>query len=151
MNEISWIYKSFMELTVAELYDILKLRSEIFVVEQNCVYLDADDKDQNSWHLCGRLNNGSLVAYARILPPGLAFAEASIGRVSTASSYRKNGAGRVLMEKAIDVTLKQFKNAGIQIGAQSYLHKFYSSLGFQQSGNEYIEDGIPHIHMILSK
>lgn len=150
MDNIEWKYKSFNELSPAELYDILKLRSEIFVVEQNCVYLDTDDKDQDSYHLCGWLKN-KLVAYARILPPGIAFAEASIGRVSTSPSYRKNGAGRILMEKAIEITLKQFKDAGIQIGAQLYLHKFYSSLGFQQTGNEYIEDGILHVHMILSK
>jgi ElaA protein len=150
MSELKWIYKSFNELSVSELYDILKLRSEIFVVEQNCVYLDADDKDQASYHLCGWLDD-KLMAYARILPAGVAFREASIGRVSTSPGYRKNGAGRTLMEKAIDITLKQFEDAGIQIGAQVYLHKFYSSLGFQQSGNEYIEDGIPHIHMLYSK
>ena len=150
MDEIKWIYKPFNELSVSELYNILKLRSEIFVVEQNCVYLDTDDKDQASFHLCGWLNN-NLVAYSRILPPGIAFKEASIGRVSTAPSYRKNGAGRRLMEKAIDITLNQFQGAGIQIGAQLYLNKFYSSLGFYQIGEGYIEDGIPHIHMLFSK
>ncbi|MEO7523124.1 MAG: GNAT family N-acetyltransferase [Ferruginibacter sp.] len=150
MHEINLVYKAFNELSVSELYIILKLRSEIFVVEQNCVYLDTDDKDQASFHLCGWLND-NLVAYARILPPGIAFAEASIGRVSTSISYRKNGKGRQLMEKAIDITLNQFKGAGIQIGAQLYLEKFYSSLGFYQIGDGYMEDGIQHIHMLFSK
>ncbi len=148
MDKINWTCKSFSELSVAELYEILKLRSEIFVVEQNCVYLDADGKDQPSFHLCGWLND-SLVAYARILPPGIAYTEPSIGRVSTSPGYRKNGAGRRLMEKAIEVTSDQFPGYGIKIGAQLYLDKFYSSLGFKQLGDIYIEDDIPHIHMIL--
>jgi ElaA protein len=150
MSELKWVYKPFNELSVSELYDILKLRSEVFVVEQNCVYLDMDDKDQSSYHFCGWLEN-KLVAYVRVLPPGIAFKEASIGRVSTSPSYRKNGTGRILMQKAIDLTLKQFEGAGIQIGAQLYLDKFYSSLGFHQIGEGYMEDGIPHIHMLFFK
>ncbi len=150
MDKLTWIYKSFSELSVSELYDILRLRSEIFVVEQNCVYLDTDNLDQSSYHLCGWLNN-TLVAYARILPPGIAYEQPSIGRVSTGSSYRKHGAGRALMIKAIEIASKQFNGHDIKIGAQLYLDKFYSSLGFKQSGPTYIEDGIPHIHMILSK
>lgn len=150
MDEIKWMYKSFNELLVSELYDILKLRSEVFVVEQNCVYLDTDDKDQVSYHFCGWLQD-KLVAYVRIIPPDIAFKEASIGRVCTSALYRKNGAGRILMQKAIDLTSQQFEAAGIQIGAQLYLHKFYSSLGFHQRGEGYTEDGIPHIHMIFSK
>lgn len=150
MSDINWTYDSFEALSAQQLYQVLRLRSEIFVVEQNCVYLDMDNKDQASFHLCGWLND-TLVAYARILPPGLAYDEASIGRVSTSPSYRKHGAGRLLMNKAIETTLKQFDGAGIKIGAQLYLHKFYSSLGFTQSSEEYLEDGIPHIEMILSK
>ncbi|MBC7534776.1 MAG: GNAT family N-acetyltransferase [Ferruginibacter sp.] len=150
MKELVWTYKSFDELHAVELYAVLKLRSEVFVVEQNCVYLDTDNKDQASFHLCGWLH-GELVAYVRILPPGTSYKEASIGRVCTALSHRKNGAGRTLMIKAIDITQKQFEGGGIKIGAQSYLNKFYSSLGFQQSGNEYIEDGITHIEMLLTK
>ena len=150
MKELVWTYKSFGELMVVELYSILKLRSEVFIVEQNCVYLDTDNKDQASYHLCGWLH-GELVAYVRILAPGISYQEASIGRVCTAFSHRKNGAGRMLMIKAIDITQKQFKGAGIKIGAQSYLYKFYSSLGFQQVGDEYIEDGIPHLNMLHIK
>lgn len=150
MDKLNWTYKSFEQLSPEELYDILRLRSEIFVVEQNCVYLDTDNKDQQSFHLCARLND-ALVAYARILPPGLAYEEPSIGRVSTSPSYRKHGAGRILMEKAIEFTSKQFPGHDIKIGAQLYLNKFYSSLGFKQLGDTYIEDGIPHIHMIRTK
>lgn len=150
MSELTWTYKSFDDLPVSALYEILKLRSEVFVVEQNCVYLDLDDKDQQSYHFCGWLGD-KLVAYVRIIPPAIAFKEASIGRVCTSPSYRKNGTGRILMQKAIDITLEQFENAGIQIGAQLYLDKFYSSLGFHQIGDGYMEDGIPHIHMVFSE
>ena len=150
MTQLTWKYKTFNDLTPQELYSILKLRSEVFVVEQNCVYLDTDNKDQLSFHLCG-WNENDLIAYARILPPGLAFEEASIGRVVTNPLYRKTGAGRQLMEHAIEKTLTQFKVNEIKIGAQLYLLSFYSSLGFKQSGPQYIEDGIPHIKMSLSK
>jgi ElaA protein len=148
MSELNWVYKSFEDLTPAELYTILKLRSQVFVVEQDCVYLDMDDKDQHSFHLCG-WDNGTLVAYVRILPPGLAFKEASIGRVVTNPSFRKTGAGRILMKLAIEKTLWQFNVADIKIGAQLYLFDFYTSLGFKKSGPEYLEDGIPHIEMAL--
>ena len=150
MTQLTWKYKTFNDLTPQELYSILKLRSEVFVVEQNCVYLDTDNKDQLSFHLCG-WNENDLIAYARILPPGLAFEEASIGRVVTNPLYRKTGAGRQLMEHAIEKTLTQFKVNEIKIGAQLYLLSLYASLGFKQSGPQYIEDGIPHIEMSLSK
>ena len=150
MATLTWKYKSFNDLIPQELYSILKLRSEVFVVEQNCVYLDTDDKDQQSFHLCGWDEN-NLVAYARILPPGLAFEEASIGRVVTDPQHRKSGSGRVLMQHAIEKTLQQFGVTEIKIGAQLYLLSFYTSLGFKISGPEYIEDGIPHIEMTLSK
>lgn len=149
-TKMNWVYKSFNELSPQELYAILKLRSEVFVVEQNCVYLDTDNKDQLSFHLSGWIGN-ELVAYARILPPGLAFQEASIGRVVTNPQYRKTGAGRELMQQAIEKTLKQFDVSAIKIGAQLYLLNFYTSLGFQISGPEYMEDGIPHIEMIRLK
>lgn len=150
MNGLTWQYKKFNELDASELYSILKLRSKVFVVEQDCVYLDMDDKDGQSFHLCGWDKN-NLVAYARILPPGLAFKEASIGRVVTDPQYRKKGSGRVLMGLAIEKTLTQFGVSTIKIGAQLYLFSFYSSLGFKTSGPEYLEDGIPHIEMTLSK
>src|SRR5436190_13419240 len=102
--ELKWIYKPFAELTAAELYGIMQLRNEVFVVEQNCVYQDADNKDKASWHLSG-WDDDKLVAYCRILPPGLAFAEPSIGRVVSSPLYRKTGAGRMLMKIAIQKAL----------------------------------------------
>jgi ElaA protein len=150
MPIIEWTSKSFEQLSGIELYAILRLRSEVFVVEQNCVYLDLDNKDQSSFHICGHSKN-ELVAYARILPPGLAFIEASIGRVSTSPAYRHHGAGRELMIRSIAFTQQQFNDRPIRIGAQLYLEKFYSSLGFQSCSPVYLEDGIPHIEMILVK
>lgn len=146
MPELTWTHKRFSDLRLEELYSILRLRNEVFVVEQHCPYLDTDDKDQGSIHLCGWLDE-KLVAYARLIPPGLAYSEASIGRVCTAVSYRGSGAGRTLMQKAIQLTLATFANSNIRIGAQLYLLKFYTSLGFKPSGSEYLEDGIPHIEM----
>ncbi len=148
--QITWILKKFTELTTAELYAIMQLRNEVFVVEQNCVYQDADDKDQSSLHFCG-WEGSKLVAYTRIIPPGISYPEASIGRVVTSPAYRNTGAGRTLMKKSIELTFNNFGCTQIKIGAQVYLTKFYSSLGFIQSSEEYLEDGIPHIEMILNK
>lgn len=148
--ELKWIFKKFDDLTTAELYSIMQLRNEVFVVEQNCVYQDADDKDRQSWHLTG-WDADILVAYTRIIPPGISYDIASIGRVVTAPQYRKTGAGRKVMELSISKTFNQFNCVQIKIGAQVYLTKFYQSLGFVESSNEYLEDGIPHIEMILHK
>ena len=144
---IEWICKPFELLTADELYAILKLRSEVFVVEQQCIYMDADDKDQKCYHLCGWEQN-ELAAYARIMPPGLSYEEASIGRVVTNPLFRKQGAGKELMNKAITMTLQQFDTTRIRIGAQLYLLKFYTDLGFSASGKVYLEDGIEHIEMV---
>ena len=147
--QINWVYKTFNTLTAAELYAIMQLRNEVFVVEQNCVYQDADGKDAESWHLIG-WNENRLVAYCRILPPGLSFEEASIGRVVSSPFYRKAGCGRAMMKIAIEKTLKQFNCNEIKIGAQLYLINFYTSLGFTQTSEIYFEDGIEHIEMRLS-
>ena len=144
--ELNWIYKFFDELTVVELYAILQLRNEVFSVEQNCVYQDADNKDQKSFHLAGWDGN-KLVAYCRILPQGLSYAEASIGRVVTSPAYRKTGSGRLLMSKAIVKALSQFTCSKITIAAQFYLKHFYESHGFTAFGDIYLEDNIPHIKM----
>lgn len=144
--EITWKYTSFSDLSIEELYAIMQLRNEVFVVEQNCVYQDADNKDQQSFHLAG-WHNHKLVAYCRILPPGLAFENASIGRVVTSPAYRKTGNGRSLMTIAISSTLHQFSCDQITISAQLYLKKFYTSLGFTQKSETYMEDNIPHIEM----
>jgi len=144
--ELNWKYTAFDELIVAELYAIMRLRNEVFVVEQNCVYQDADDKDFKSYHLAG-WDGDQLAAYCRILPPGLSYPEASIGRVVTSPLYRKNGIGRALMLKAIVKTLSQFTCSKITISAQFYLKHFYESLGFTAFGDKYLEDNIPHIKM----
>ena len=146
--QLRWIYKSFPELTVTELYAIMQLRNEVFSVEQNCVYQDADDKDQASYHLAGWDGN-KLVAYCRILPAGLSYDSPSIGRVVSSAVYRKIGCGRRLMQQAITETLTQFNHPLITISAQFYLEKFYTSLGFKQISDVYDEDGIPHIKMQL--
>ena len=148
--QLYWIFKKFDELTAAELYSIMQLRNEVFVVEQNCVYQDADDKDQKSFHLCG-WEEGKLVAYTRIIPQGISYAEASIGRVVTSPAYRNTGAGRHLMKESIRLCFSEFKCTSIKIGAQVYLTAFYQSLGFIQCSSQYLEDGISHIEMILHK
>jgi len=148
--QLNWIHKTFNELTAPELYAILQLRNEVFVVEQNCVYQDADDKDQASVHLCG-WDNKKLVAYTRIIPPGISYQEASIGRVVTSPAYRETGSGRQLMKESINLTSILYNCSEIKIGAQLYLLDFYQSLGFVQCSPSYLEDGIPHIEMILHK
>lgn len=145
---MQWTLKQYDELTTDELYAILQLRNEVFVVEQNCPYQDLDNKDQASWHFMGWQDH-ILLAYTRLLPPGLAFKEPSIGRVVTAPSIRRTGIGRILMQKSIAHCHQLFGNTSIQIGAQQYLESFYTSLGFEISGSSYLEDGIPHIHMVL--
>lgn len=141
------ITKSFNELTVQELYNILKLRSEIFVVEQNCVYLDMDDKDQKALHVLG-MKNGNIVAYTRIFKPGDYFEYASIGRVVVSQNQRQHKYGYDIMNASIKAVKDNFNGNEIKIGAQCYLRKFYGNLGFKEVGEEYLEDGIPHIHMI---
>ena len=144
-----WVTKSFESLTPAELYEILRLRSEVFVVEQNCVFLDMDNKDQFSLHLMG-YDAAKLVASARLIAPGKVYSEMSIGRVVSSPAYRKKGAGRELMQVAIKECYQHFGEYPIKIGAQLYLKKFYESLGFVQSSAVYDEDGIDHIEMIRS-
>jgi len=147
---MNWNYKPYNELTIAELYAILQLRNAVFIVEQNCPYQDLDDKDQQSWHLMG-WEGDKLVAYTRIIPPGVSYDEASIGRVVTATGSRKTGAGRELMQLSIQYCFEQFNTRQIRIGAQAYLQQFYESLGFTVTGEPYLEDGIPHKEMLLLK
>ena len=149
-RQLDWQLKEFNDLSVSELYAILQLRNEVFVVEQNCPYQDADDKDQKSLHFMGWDAN-TLVAYTRIIPQGISYAEASIGRVVTSPKYRRTGAGRQLMQLSISNTLQQFNCTQIKIGAQLYLKQFYETLGFVQCSDQYLEDDIPHIEMLLSK
>ena len=142
----------FQDLTVFELYEIMALRQEVFVVEQNCAYLDADGKDLAGWHLMGFNTEGVLVAYTRLLPKGVAYENyASIGRVVSSPKVRGLGYGKILMEESISRIIQLFPNQPVKIGAQSYLLTFYQFLGFESTGEEYLEDGIPHTSMILKE
>lgn len=141
-----WTTKKFDDLTPSELYAILRLRTEVFVVEQTCVFQDMDNKDQLSWHLMG-WDNDLLIAYTRLVPPGVSYEFPSIGRVVTSPAARKTGVGKILMERSIGETARLFGKSAIRIGAQLYLKKFYSSFGFEQSSDIYDEDGIDHIEM----
>lgn len=143
---MNFIIKSFSELTTSELYQILQLRSEVFVVEQDCVYQDIDFKDQKVLHVLGYKNN-TIIAYTRIFKPGDYFENASIGRVVVKQLERKYGYGHELMKVSIEAIKDAFHQEKITISAQLYLKKFYESHGFIQVGETYLEDGIPHIRM----
>lgn len=143
---MKFVVKSYKDLSLDELYEALKLRSAVFVVEQKCLYQDMDDKDKKAFHVLGYAGN-DLKAYARILPQGISYKEASIGRVITSIDYRGKGAGKELMQEAILQTLTIFKTKEIVISAQYYLLKFYRELGFVEEGEIYPEDDIPHIQM----
>jgi ElaA protein len=144
---IQWTLKKFEELTPYQLYAILQLRNEVFVVEQNCVFQDADNKDPDSYHLMG-FNGNKLIAYSRLVPAGKMHEQVSIGRVVTSPTVRRSGAGKELMEQSIDAVYNLFGIQPIKIGAQLYLKQFYSLFGFDQVSGVYIEDGIEHIYMI---
>ncbi|WP_218597880.1 GNAT family N-acetyltransferase [Polaribacter sp. NJDZ03] len=143
---MDFLIKSFNELNTTELYNILQLRSEVFVVEQDCVYQDVDFKDQKALHVFG-LKNDKIIAYTRIFKPGDYFKNASIGRVVVAANERKYGFGHDLLKASIKAIKDDFKVDEITISAQKYLKKFYESHQFIQVGEEYLEDGIPHIRM----
>jgi len=143
---MNWSLKKVHELTLDELYAILQLRSKVFIVEQNCIYNDVDGKDQLAWHLTGT-EDGNLIAYTRILPPGIVYQEPAIGRVVTSPSQRNSGLGRQLMTRSIEHCENLFGYTSITLSAQTYLKKFYESLGFFATGDEYLDDGIPHIEM----
>jgi ElaA protein len=148
---INWTFKSFEELTVLELYNIMRLRAEVFIVEQNCPYQDADGKDLKSFHLMGYDENKELIVYSRILPRNISYPEASIGRVVSSSKVRGKGAGKKLMDKSLEIISEKFGNVPVKIGAQAYLKNFYESFGFVQTSEQYMEDNIPHIEMILGR
>lgn len=141
--------KSFQELSNEELYAILRLRAEVFVVEQNCPYLDMDNKDQKCHHLMV-YDEDRLAAYCRILPAGVSYDEISIGRVISAPSHRGTGVGKVVMQLGIRYCEELFGAGPIRIGAQVYAKPFYEALGFVAEGEEYLEDDIPHVEMVRS-
>lgn len=147
MTQVIWHYKTFEQLTPKELYKILQLRLDVFVIEQQCFYQDMDDKDFVSSHLWAEIN-GNVVAYARILGPGISYADASIGRVISNPAFRGMSLGKQLMENAIEIIHANFIGAKYGSALQAYLVRFYSNLGFKQVSEEYLEDDIPHIEML---
>ena len=144
---MSFIFKAFQELSVNELYDLLKLRAEIFVVEQDCVYNDLDDFDKEAVHVF-YVENGEIIATARLLQPGTRFADFSIGRVVVKKDKRRTGLGKALMNAAIGYCITNWKAEKIKISAQQYLQRFYEELGFVVITEMYLEDGIPHVGMV---
>ncbi|MDT7828888.1 GNAT family N-acetyltransferase [Pricia sp. S334] len=139
--------KAFSALGSMELYDVLRLRSKVFVVEQNCIYEDIDGRDRNALHILGK-KNGEIVAYARIFKSGDYADKASIGRVVVKKDQRKFGYGKDIMKRAVLAVEEHFNDKIIHVSAQLYLERFYHDLGFNQVGDGYLEDGIPHIGMI---
>ena len=145
--QVKWQLKKFEDLTPYEVYAVLQLRNEVFVVEQACVFQDADNNDQSSWHFMGWLND-QLVAYTRLVPAGVIYDIPSIGRVVTSPAVRRTGIGKTLMQLSIDHIYHLFGPVPLKIGAQLYLKSFYESFGFTQISNIYLEDGIEHIYML---
>lgn len=145
---MKWTLKKFQDLSVQEFHDIVQLRLDIFVVEQNCPYLDLDGKDEIAYHLFGTTDQGKIVAYTRLFAPGDYYDEAAIGRVVVHKEFRHEGLGFELMSRSVQQIESLFNTKNIRIGAQQYLRKFYESLGFIPTGENYIEDGIPHMYMI---
>ena len=144
---VTFSTKPFDELTVHELYDLLRLRQAVFVVEQQCAYQDADGLDGVSLHLLGKHPSGQLAGCLRIVPPGARFAEPSIGRVVVDPSMRRHGIGTALMTRGIEIASDTYPTFGIRLSAQKYLEDFYGSFGFVRTGADYLEDGIPHVDM----
>lgn len=141
------VVKLFDELTLDELHDLLQLRCEVFVVEQDCVYQDIDGKDQKALHVLGKVNN-RLIAYTRCFAPGIYFEEAAIGRVVVPEKERKHGYGHDIMKASLKAIERKYHTTLVRLSAQTYLTSFYNSHGFKETGQEYLEDGIPHIAMI---
>lgn len=145
---LTWTTKPFASLTLAELYALLQLRSEVFVVEQTCAFQDIDGLDQAAHHLLGYTAAGELAAYTRLFDAGHSYPQVTIGRVVTSPRYRRFGLGRQLLSQTLGQCAALFGPQPIKIGAQLYLQAFYESFGFVQQGEGYLEDGIPHIYML---
>jgi ElaA protein len=148
---MNWTLKRYEDLSLDEFHDIIQLRINIFVVEQDCPYPELDNKDKIAYHFFGTTDHGRIVAYTRIFGPGSYFKEAAIGRVVVHRDFRNKKLGFELMSRSIDEINRIFDFPVIRIGAQTHLQKFYESLGFISTGQDYIEDGIPHIYMLLNK
>ena len=149
MEELIWEVKAFKDLGVEEYFDILYLRTAVFVVEQNCPYQEVDYKDKVAFHLWGSNAKGEVAAVTRILPKGVSYEEISIGRVALKKEYRGKGIADVLLQKSLEFIEKQFGSNPIRISAQTYLLNYYQKHGFKPVGEEYLEDDIPHVEMLL--
>ncbi|MEZ0469094.1 GNAT family N-acetyltransferase [Luteimonas salinilitoris] len=149
-SPIRWQVRRFRELDLDMLYAVLRLRAEVFVVEQNCVYLDPDDRDRhpNTLHLLGLAADDALAAYLRVLPPGLAYPQVSFGRVVTAAAFRGRGLGDPLLREALREIDRHWPGTDVRIGAQAHLRTYYGRHGFVAASEPYLEDGIPHIDML---
>ena len=147
---MNWTCSRLADLGPLDVYDMLALRSAVFVVEQTCVFLDADGVDRDAWHLLGRTDSGELQAVLRIVDPGIKYAEPSIGRVISAPSVRATGVGRALVQEGIHHCRSLWPGQAIRISAQARLERFYSNLGFATVSEPYLEDDIPHVEMLLT-
>ena len=147
--KVDWAWKKFRDISGEEMHEMLSLRQNVFVVEQRCAYLDADELDKKSWHLLGRRIDRQLVAYARLNFPNTRYLEPSFGRILTAKEIRGIGAGRKIVEICIHKSVEEYPDLNIRISAQTYLTKFYKEFGFVNVGDPYDDEGIEHIDMIL--
>ncbi|ROH96137.1 GNAT family N-acetyltransferase [Chryseobacterium daecheongense] len=147
MSNIIWKIKTFEEFTVPELYQVLKARVDVFVVEQNCPYPDLDDYDQKAIHIWAE-ENGKVLAYCRVFDKGIKYHETSIGRVLTTENARGKSLGKLLIQYAVETIENRFHTSEIRISAQDYLLKFYAGFGFEDTGKKYMEDDIPHTEML---
>lgn len=147
MNNVTWKIKNFEDLSTKELYEILKVRQEVFIVEQTCYYLDADGYDDKALHIWAE-TNGEIAAYCRIFSQGIKYPETSIGRVLTNTKYRNLKLGKTLINIALQAIETHFETSECRISAQDYLLEFYKSFGFEDTGKKYLEDDIPHTEMV---
>lgn len=149
--KISWHNKHFSQLAAAEFHEILKVRINVFVVEQNCPYPEIDGKDLDAWHVFGVNENNNVVGVSRILRPGISYDEPSVGRVATLKEARMTGAGMQMMQFVMEEIKSLFPNENVRISAQEYLKGFYEKFDFVKVSESYLEDDIPHIEMLMSR
>jgi ElaA protein len=150
LTPITWTWSRLDDLSPRDVYDLLALRNEVFGLEQNCVYQDADGADMSAWHLLARDSGATLVAYLRVVDAGVKYPEVSIGRVVNRASHRDHGLGKTLMREAMQRCEQALGAPAIRISAQAHLESFYSAFGFVRVSENYLEDGIPHIEMLYS-
>jgi ElaA protein len=147
---MNWTVQKIVSMDATTLYEIIKLRFDVFIIEQSCFYEEFDNKDLEAVHVYGRDDRDKIIAYLRILEPGVSFAEVSIGRVVVSSEYRKEGIGRDLMQMGLKAVRDLYGDVPVRISAQAYLQAFYRSLGFETQSEIYMEDDIPHIEMLFN-